>query len=291
MQLPKMSIVTPSFNSSHTIRETIESVIAQKYPNCEHLVMDGGSTDGTVDILKSYPHLIWISEKDRGHYFAMNRGIEQSTGEVVNILNADDCLRPGALQLVGEAFARNREWDALFGDIVYVDGKGQEIYRREEARYDYDVLRYAVPYVIHQTLFVRKATHDRLGLYRAEDFLNCCDFEFVLRMGKAGCTVGHIPQLLIDYRYHDFGQSADQRVTRNMMREEALIGREYGRPEGWLATVYRFVYRAKRQLQKLFYRGKLDLAPGTWRVRRHMRQKTQFTSNIDMSKLDGPDGK
>src|SRR4026207_1805679 len=95
--LPKISIVTPSFNSAVTIRETIESVLQQNYPNYEHLVMDGGSKDGTLDILKEYPHLKWISEKDEGHYHAMNKGIERAGGEIINILNADDCFREGAL--------------------------------------------------------------------------------------------------------------------------------------------------------------------------------------------------
>lgn len=119
--LPKISIVTPSFNSIRTIRETIESVRSQSYQDVEHIVMDGGSRDGTVELLKEYPHLIWTSEKDEGHYHAMNKGIMRATGEIVNILNADDCFRPGTLQAVGEAFQKHPDWEALFGDIQYVD--------------------------------------------------------------------------------------------------------------------------------------------------------------------------
>src|SRR5262245_16470377 len=184
-QLPRISVITPSFNSIRTIRDTIESVRTSDYPDWEHIVVDGGSKDGTVEFLKEYPHLRWVSEKDEGHYHAMNKGIAMAKGDVVNILNADDCLRPGALRVVGEAFAAHPEWDALFGDIQYVGSQGDEIYRRQEARYDFNVLRYgAVCYVIHQTLFVRKAVHDRLGVYRHKDFLNCCDYEFILRLGK-----------------------------------------------------------------------------------------------------------
>ena len=101
---PVISIVTPTFNSAATLRETIESVLAQDYKNWEHIVMDGGSTDGTVDILRSYPHLQWVSEKDKGHYHAMNKGIERATGDVIAILNGDDCYREGALSKVAEAF-------------------------------------------------------------------------------------------------------------------------------------------------------------------------------------------
>jgi len=104
-----------------------------------------------------------------------------------------------------------------FGDIMYVDGQGREIYRREEALYDYDVLRFSgVGYVIHQALFVKRAVHDRLGFYRHKEFLNACDYDFILRLGETGCRIGHVPELLINYRYHDHGQSADLRITRNM---------------------------------------------------------------------------
>jgi glycosyltransferase involved in cell wall biosynthesis len=287
---PKISVITPSFNSIHTIRETIESVLCQDYKNWEHIVMDGGSKDGTVEVLKSYPHLKWVSEKDEGHYHAMNKGIERAQGDVVNILNADDCLRPGALQAVAQAFDSHPGWDALFGDIQYVDGEGQPIYRRREAVYDYNVLRFCVLcYVIHQTLFVRKTVHDRLGLYRHKDFLNSCDYEFILRMGKHGCQVGHVPQLLINYRYHMHGQSADLRVTQNMAREAARICREHGRPDGWRGNLLRQVFRLKRQLQKLVYRRQIDFIPGTLilKLRRQLKPQTAFTSNIDMDKLQG----
>ncbi len=89
----KISIVTPTFNGAATLRETIESVLAQDYKNWEHIVMDGGSTDGTLDILRSYPHLQWISEKDEGHYHAMNKGIERASGEIIAILNARRLLQ------------------------------------------------------------------------------------------------------------------------------------------------------------------------------------------------------
>lgn len=280
-ELPKISVITPSFNSIHTLRETIESVRTQGYTNVEHIVMDGGSTDGTVELLKEYPHLQWVSEKDEGHYFAMNKGILAATGEIVQILNSDDCLRPGALQAVGEAMAAHPEWDGVFGDVVFVDGAGEEIYRREEAVWDYDVMRFSgVGYVIHPALFVRKRMHDRLGLYQAERFLNACDFAFELELGRAKARIGHVNALVVNYRYHEYGQSADTRITRNTMREAAIVRREHGAQEGWRGQVLRALYRAKRQLQKLRYRGKCDLVPGTWHLRKHLKGKTSFTSNI-----------
>ena len=284
--LPKISVITPCFNSIHTIRETLQSVRDQQYSNLEHVVIDGGSTDGTLELLKQSPHLNWISEKDEGHYHAMNKGIERASGDIVTILNADDCYRPGALLSVGRAFAEHPDWDGAFGDIVFVDGEGKEIYRREEAGYDYDVLRFSgIGYVMHQTLFVKKSVHDRIGLYRHKLFLNSCDYEFTLRLGQAGCRVGHVRALLVNYRYHEHGQSADLRVTANMARESARIMAEHGKPNGLRGKLYRFYYRAKRQWQKLRHHGKVDLVPGHWKLRRHMRSKTTFSSNSGVDRL------
>jgi glycosyltransferase involved in cell wall biosynthesis len=286
--LPKISVITPSFNSIHTIRETLESVRSQDYPHVEHLVMDGGSKDGTVELLKEFPNLRWVSEKDEGHYHAMNKGIAAATGDIIQILNSDDCLRPGALSIVGRAFAEHPEWEALFGDVVYVDGKSDEIYRRKEVIFDYDVLRFSgIGYVVHPTLFVRKSLHDRLGLYNYKRFVNCCDGDWLLRIGQAKCRVGHVPAFVVNYRFHQFGQSADMRVQRNTEREWRLIRSEHGVPMDWRGTILRAAYRGKRQWQKLIHLGKIDLVPGKWILRRMMQPTTSFTSNIDMAKFDG----
>ena len=284
--LPKISVVTPTFNGITTLRETIESVLAQDYPNWEHIVIDGGSTDGTLDVLRSYDHLRWVSEKDEGHYHAMNKGIERASGEIIAILNADDCYREGALAKVADAFAKNPQWDALFGDVVYVDAESNEIFRREEACYDYDVLRFgSVCYIIHPTLFVKKSVYQRIGAYRYDKFLNCCDLDFILRLGRNGCRIGHIPHLLANYRVHEYGQSADRRVWRNMNRESLAIRKEHGFPGGVTGKFLELFAKVKRQYQKLSYRGKVDLISGKWPLKKHMRAKTTFSSNIGLDKL------
>src|SRR5437868_3826550 len=96
----KISVITPTFNCATTLRETIESVLIQDYKNWEHLIIDGGSTDGTLNIVRQHVHVTWMSEKDEGHYDAMNKGIARATGDVVAILNADDTYRPGTLTKV-----------------------------------------------------------------------------------------------------------------------------------------------------------------------------------------------
>src|SRR5262245_60443486 len=99
---PRISIVTPSFNQGQYIAETIESVLAQKYPDVEHIVMDGGSTDSTLDILQRYPHLHVISESDRGQADAINKGFRLVTGTIWGFLNSDDTLLPGTLARVAQ---------------------------------------------------------------------------------------------------------------------------------------------------------------------------------------------
>src|SRR5215213_8585775 len=112
-QLPKISVITACYNSAHTIRETIESVLKQNYSHLEHIVIDGGSTDATLGIIKEHPHVILASEKDEGVYDAMNKGIRRATGEIVVMLNSDDCFCEGVLAKVGLAFAENPDWDGL----------------------------------------------------------------------------------------------------------------------------------------------------------------------------------
>jgi len=277
---PKFTIVTASFNASRTIRETIESVVLQDFKDWEHWVIDGGSKDNTIDIVKAYPHIKWISERDGGLYEAMNKGIARASGEILLMLNSDDCLTEGALRMVAEGFAAHPEWDAAFGDIIYVDSRGQEIYRRQEAGYDYDVLRLSgVCYVIHQTLYVKRALHERIGVYRHKEFINSADYEFILRMGKLGAPVGHIPEYLVRFRIHDFGMTADERVRRNIERETKIICAEHGRPDGAQGKALRGIMRAKRQLQKLAKRGTIDVVPGGKKLQKYMKAKTSITSN------------
>jgi len=281
----KISVVTPSFNSIHTIRATLASVAAQDYAAVEHIVVDGGSTDGTVEVLKAAPRLTWVSERDDGHYHAMDKGTRKASGDVVAVLNADDCYRPGVLAQVAAAFAKHPAWDGLFGDIVYVDAEGREIFRREEARFDRQVIRFGHNVVNHQTLFLKKEVYVRVGGYRYKDFKNCCDYEFVMRLIRARCRIGHIPVYIVDYRYHDHGQSADLRVRANMARESELIRKEYGVPGGFPGRLLQVYARLKRQVVKLLLRGKCDLVPGGLLLRKHLRDRTSFSSNIGVDKL------
>ena len=241
---------------------------------------------GPSTILKSYPRLIWVSEKDDGHYHAMDKGTRMASGDVVAILNADDCYRPGVLSEVAAAFEKHPDWDGLFGDIVFVDGDGREIFRRREARFDRQIIRYGYNVVNHQTLFLKKKVYLRVGGYRYKDFQNCCDYEYVMRLIRAGCRIGHIPVFIVNYRYHEHGQSADLRVRANMARESC------GDSQGiWRARRLRRQSASGLRAPEAAARKALpsaepcDLIPGERLLKSHLRQKTSFSSNIGVDKL------
>ncbi|MFI5181857.1 MAG: glycosyltransferase family 2 protein [Thermoanaerobaculia bacterium] len=126
--LPGISLVTPSLNQGKFIRATIESVLAQEYPGLEYLVQDGGSTDGTLGILREFEgRIASVSEKDRGQADALNRGLRRARGEILGYLNSDDVLRPGALRAVGELFAERPEILVVWGRAAYLDEGGTAV--------------------------------------------------------------------------------------------------------------------------------------------------------------------
>ncbi len=125
MKLPKISVVTPSYNQAKYIRATIDSILSQGYPNLEYIVMDGGSTDDTVEILKSYGNKIqWESKKDNGQTHAINKGFRLATGQVLAYLNSDDVYLPGTLKAVGEYYAKTKA-DWITGDCIVIDENGK----------------------------------------------------------------------------------------------------------------------------------------------------------------------
>lgn len=132
---PRISIITPSYQQGHYIEETIRSVLAQDYPNFEHIVIDGGSTDETIRVLEKYPHLRWISEPDLGQSHAINKGILMASGEIIAYLNSDDLYRPGAFRAVAAFFEANPDARIVTGDCDYVDGQSR-VTGHLKARYE-----------------------------------------------------------------------------------------------------------------------------------------------------------
>jgi len=199
----KISVVSVSFNSKNTIDNAISSVISQSCKNIEYIAIDGGSTDGTVDIIKSYGGKItkFISEPDKGIYDAMNKGIRMASGDVIGILNSDDMYADDAvLKDVAETFERTGA-DAVYGDLVYVD--------KDDTN---KVVRYwkSGPYKpgsfrkgwhpAHPALFVRKAIYDKYGVFDTS-FDISADFELMLRFfEKHKIKTAYLPRVLVKMR-------------------------------------------------------------------------------------------
>lgn len=204
---PKISIVTPSFNQGDFIEETIQSVLDQGYPNLEYLVIDGGSTDGTLDILRKYSgRLRWFSEPDSGQANAINKGLQLATGEVLAFLNSDDLYLPGALFSVARFFMANPEAAWLSGRCITVDAKKQKTrklithYKNFWLRFrSYKILQ-VLNYISQPATFWRKSVFDELGPLD-ESLHYTMDYEYWLRIGKQ-YRLYSLPQELAVFRLH-----------------------------------------------------------------------------------------
>lgn len=226
----KISIITVSFNAAHSIAQTLQSVAAQNYTDIEHIVIDGGSTDGTLDVIKQNgAHLAHvISEPDRGIYDAMNKGIRLATGDVVGMLNADDVYSDdGVLSQVAQVMERD-SLDALYGDIEFFPAgdPSKTVRRYRSARFSPARIAWGwMP--AHPTLFLRREVFDTYGLYKP-DFRIAGDYEFIARIFKAGTLrCRYLPEVLV--RMSSGGVStAGWRNTMRLNKEVLRACRENG---------------------------------------------------------------
>ena len=203
---PLVTIVTPTLNQVSTIRETLASVAAQSYPRIEHVVVDGGSTDGTVDLLRATPGIRWLSEKDRGQSDAINKGLRLARGEIVAYLNSDDLLYPDAVSAVVETFRARPDVDLLYGDGTVIDAEGQPQWEWLSRPEDWRLLagyfflwNDFTNYILQQATFWRRRLHDRIG-YFDESFHYAMDLEFWLRVGASGAGMLHVDRRLGKFR-------------------------------------------------------------------------------------------
>jgi glycosyltransferase involved in cell wall biosynthesis len=132
MEKLKISVITPSLNQGKYIEECILSVLNQGYDNFDHIIIDGGSTDNTLTVLRKYKHLIWVSEPDEGQSDAINKGFKMASGEIIGWLNADDRYLPGTFHSVAEYMSRWPDVDLIYGDYRWIDAEGRVIKLRKE---------------------------------------------------------------------------------------------------------------------------------------------------------------
>lgn len=241
----KLSVVTPSFNSGRFIERTIRSVLDQGYPDLEFLIIDGGSTDDTLEILRRYDDQVWwLSERDSGQSDAINKGLRRTTGDVVAFLNADDTYEPGALERVAEFFTQHPDIKWAYGKCRIIDEADDEIRRPITLYKNLLLKRYSYTklltenFISQPATFWRREIHDEIG-YINETEHYAMDYEFWLRLGQRH-PAGVIPHYLAAFRMHDTSKSGS--LANPQFEDELRIARAFSDGARWPIALHRFNY-------------------------------------------------
>jgi hypothetical protein len=241
---PTVSIVTPSLNQGRFIRRTIESVLSQRIDGLEYTVVDGGSTDETIDILRLYgERLRWISEPDRGQGDAVNKGILASTGEIIGWLNSDDIYYRGALRTVRGYMEQHPEVDIVYGESELLDEEGRVTGSYPTEPWAIERLKDRC-IICQPAAFFRRNLIERIGLIDTRLYY-CMDYEYWLRAALKGARFGYLPKRLAGSRMYPSnktsrGKLEALRETNSMFR--SLLGRV---PDRWIASYARLAVEAR----------------------------------------------
>ncbi|MBI2902070.1 MAG: glycosyltransferase [Candidatus Methylomirabilis oxyfera] len=233
-----ISIVTPCLNRRQFIEEAIQSVVRQDYPDVEHIIVDGGSTDGTLEVLRRYPHLRVISERDRSLFDALNKGIGLARGEILGHLNSDDFYRENVFAQVARRFAADPHIDVVYGEATVFEQRADGT-RRTVAHYsaprDIEMSFYniTIGVPIINARFFRRRVYEQVGLYDMH-YRIAADRDFLLRVALAGARSESLGCLVYHYRQHHGSLSiSGQGVQRRKMLSEHLkIAERYLQADG-----------------------------------------------------------
>ena len=273
---PLVSIVTPSFNQGRYLRRTIESVLSQDYPQIEYVVLDGGSRDESVDILRSYgDRLRWRSRPDRGQTDAINQGLAQARGDILAYLNSDDILLPGAVSTIVAHMQANPEWDVVHGNARHIDENDLPLGDYPSAACTLQRMLQSCC-ICQPAAFWRRRVLERFGPF--DDTLHyAMDYEYWLRLSCGGARFAHVSEMIAGSRLHEQTKTLSARL--NVYREILAVSRRHAEdasfsqyyaywhhrcherasgwprvfrlvPEGhwWLAYLHRRLFQVRRAL-------------------------------------------
>ena len=224
--LPLVSIITPSFNQAPYIEFTIRSVLSQDYPRIEYIIVDGGSTDGTIDIIKKYegkdgatPSIArWVSEKDKGQTDAINKGFGRATGEILAWINSDDTYEPGAVSAAVKYLLENPKVGMVYGDCNFINENGVVIGKFNSAQTSYRLIRQGYVHIPQQTMFFRADLWKQVGPLDPS-FYFAMDYDLWTRI-LARSEIKYVSQTWANFRLHTSGKTimADDRCWPEMVR-------------------------------------------------------------------------
>jgi glycosyltransferase involved in cell wall biosynthesis len=223
---PKISIVTITYNSENTVEETIKSVISQEYPNLEYIIIDGASTDGTLDVVNKYSDRIAkiVSEPDKGISDAFNKGIKHATGEIIGIINSDDILLPGALDAVAAAY---EDGVGVYRGNIFIWDSESDTRILACPSMKFPLHTYKKRIVCHQGTFVAKSVYEKYGAFKTH-FRFMMDVDLLIRLYEAGVKFKYIPTELAMFRLGGVTSSSFLKKTGELEK----LFRENG--AGWL---------------------------------------------------------
>jgi glycosyltransferase involved in cell wall biosynthesis len=247
----RVSVITVCLNSAHTVADTLLSVNEQTHEEIEHVVVDGGSTDGTQALIRQRGERVaqFVSERDQGIYDAMNKGLALATGDVVGFLNADDVFSsPDSVSRIAEAF--RPQFDACYGDVVYVSSSqpSRVIRHWHSGGYRRGLCStgWAPP---HPTLYVRRKLIERHGGFDTTMRI-AADFEFALRwLDVKGVPVAYVPEVLVRMRAGGTSNRSVQAILRGQTELAAAL-RRHGYPAGWWWSARRLAMRVPQLLSR-----------------------------------------
>lgn len=263
----RISIITPTLNANQFVAEAIESVLAQRHPDIEHIVVDGGSTDGTLDTLRRYPHLRVVVEPALGLYPALNRGIAQARGEVIGLINADDRYCPGAVASAVSRLAEAPDADCASGGArvmrVVAHGGGKVVREYGGARHkllDWDPLLFGAPII--NARFFRKAFIERTGDFDT-DYKIAADREWLIRAKLAGMRIVVLAPIVYEYREHVGSLTINpDRTNIEKISDEhlAIIYRYLNDPRAHAVMERWQAWEAGRKIMRHLAHGRIEMA-------------------------------